>query len=399
MELTNRFIARQPILDRESHSVGYELLYRDSDTDRARFANAGQASMQVFDSAFLFGIDALCGELKAFINCTAEVLTSDFVNMLPARRSVLEIPGQTSPLPATLEACERLGRNGFMIAVDGYLPNGLQDGLLSTADIVKIEVTQATAATVEYVRSKVRPDTKLLATRVESIADFDEARALGFELFQGFYFCVPQVMVTKELGPSSVNSLRLLQATVNEELRFSELEDIIKEDPALCYRLLRFINSVEFCLRADVQSIRHALALLGERNARRWALLTGTAAAADNKPRELLRCALMRAKLLELIAPTARCSEYDGFLVGLLSLMGVILGMPSISDRLETPAAVRAALAGKDGRLRKLLDLAISYERSEWDVCENIARSLNLSEAELSQAYVQAVGWVSKIPL
>ena len=399
MELTNRFIARQPILDRESQAVGYELLYRDSEIDHARFASAGQASMQVFDSAFLFGIDNLCGDLKAYINCTAEVLTSDFVNMLPARRTVLEIPADATASATILEAADRLRRNGFTIAVDGYMADGNCDSFLPVADIVKVDVSKANAELVGRVLEFNKLPPRLLAERVETVEEFTEARALGFELFQGFYFCIPQVMATKELGPSSLSSLRLLQATVNEELQFSELEEIIKEDPALCYRLLRFINSVEFCLRSDVQSIRHALALLGERNARRWALLTGTVAAAGDKPRELLRCALLRAKLLELIAPAARCSEYDGFLVGMLSLMEVILDMPSIADRLETPATVRAALAGKEVRLRKLLDLALAYERSAWQDCETIAQGLGLTEAEISRAYVQAVGWVSKVPL
>jgi EAL and modified HD-GYP domain-containing signal transduction protein len=266
-------------------------------------------------------------------------------------------------------------------------------------DIVKLRVGSASPEVVKHVQRKIRPQTRLLAARVETEDEYQTARTLGFTLFQGFYFCVPQVMATKELSPSRVNSIRLLQATVNEELKFSELEAIIKEDAALCYRLLRFINSVEFCLRSSVQSIRHALTLLGERSTRRWALLTGTVMSADDKPRELLRCALLRAKLLELIAPCAGCSEYEGFLVGLLSLMAVILDSPSIMDRLEIPITVSAALAGKEGRLRKLLDVAISYERSEWDKCETLAQSINLGEAELSRAYVQAVGWVSKIPL
>jgi EAL and modified HD-GYP domain-containing signal transduction protein len=206
-------------------------------------------------------------------------------------------------------------------------------------------------------------------------------------------------MSTKALSPSRLSSIRLLQATVNEELKYSELEAIIKEDPALCYRLLRFVNSVEFCLRSNVQSIRHAFALLGERSTRRWALLTGTVMSADDKPRELLRCALLRAKLMEIVAPWASCSEYEGFLVGLLSLMAVILDSPSIANRLEIPVTVSAALAGKDVRLRKLLEVVIRYERSEWDECEALAKSLHLGEAELSAAYVDAIGWVSKIPL
>jgi EAL and modified HD-GYP domain-containing signal transduction protein len=398
MDTNNRFIARQAILDTNSHCFGYELLYRNADTDRAIFDDASQASMQVFDSAYLFGIEALCGESKAFVNCTQQVLTSDFINVLQPQRTVLEVQGTVSPDPDILKVCERLKSNGYMLALN-YSESDTCAAFLPVLDIVKVDMRLASPEVVNFLQDRINPATKLLAEKVETRDQHETARGLGFQLFQGFYFCQPQVMATKSLSPSRISSLRLLQATVNEELKFSDLETIIKEDAALCYRLLRFINSVEFCHRASVQSIRHALALLGERNTRRWALLTGTVLAADDQPKELLRCALLRAKLIELVAPYARCSEYEGFLVGLLSLMAVLLDSSAVIDRLEVPASVGAALAGRDGRLHELLEVVISYERSEWEKCEARAQKLHLGEAELSSAYLEAVAWVSKIPI
>ena len=399
MEINNRFIARQAILDSQSQCIGYELLYRHANQEHAVFDDAGQASLQVFDSAHLFGIEALCGESKAFVNCTHETLLSDFINVLQPTRTVLEICETVPPDSELLKACARLKTSGYMLALDGFVPGEASNAFLPLADFVKIEMRSASPEIVAFVLDRTGSGTKLLAERVETRDEYDTARGLGFELFQGFYFCKPQVMATKELCPSRISNLRLLQATVNEELNYSELEKIIKQDAALCYRLLRFVNSVEFCLHSSVQSIRHAFALLGERNTRRWALLTGMVMAADDKPRELLRCALLRAKLMELIAPWAACSEYEGFLLGLLSLMAVILDSPSIANRLEIPGTVSAALAGKQGRLRKLLEVVIRYERSEWEECETLAKHLKLGEAELSAAYVQAIEWVSKIPV
>jgi EAL and modified HD-GYP domain-containing signal transduction protein len=206
-------------------------------------------------------------------------------------------------------------------------------------------------------------------------------------------------MATRSVSPSSLNSLRLLRAAVSHELEFTELEAIIKQDAALCYRLLRFINSAQFCIPSSIRSIRHAFVLLGDSNTRRWALLTATVMMGGNKPRELVRCALLRARLMELVAPSVKCSEYEGFLVGLLSLMAVILDSPSIATRLEVPVSVGAALAGEGERLGDLLKLAVSYEHFEWNECETIAETLNLSECELSRAYIEAVRWVSAIPI
>jgi EAL and modified HD-GYP domain-containing signal transduction protein len=395
---SNRFIARQAILDGNANRFGYELLYRNADIDRAVFEDASQASMQVLDSAYLFGIETLCGESKAFVNCSEQVLASDFINVLQPARTVLEIQETVRPSPDILKVCERLKSNGFMLALE-YSEGKESAGFLPVVDIVKVDIRMASPEVVDDLKGGVRPATKLLAERVETRDEYERALGLGFHLFQGFYFCQPQVMATKSLCPSRISSLRLLQATVNEELRFSELESIIKEDAALCYRLLRFINSLEFFQRSSVQSIGHALALLGERNTRRWALLTGTVLSAEDKPKELLRCALVRAKLTEIVAHFAKSSEYEGFLVGLLSLMAVVLDSSSFIGRLELPVNVSAALAGKDGRLRELLDLVINYERCEWKQCEVLARNLRIGEAELSTAYIQAVAWVSKIPI
>lgn len=399
MYINDRFIARHAILDLHSQCVGYELLYRNADTDQANVDDGSQASLQVFDSTHLFGVEALCGEFKAFVNCTRDVLTGDLINILQPARTVLEIVETVHADKDLLDVCRRLKTSGYALALDHFALGEDREAFLPIADIVKVDIHTASPELTLFVQERAKVGTKLLAERVETRDEYETARALGFELFQGFYFCKPQVMAAKSLGPSRINNLRLLQATVNAELKFSELETIIKEDAALCYRLLRFINSAEFCLRSSVQSIRHAFALLGERNTRRWVLLTCTVMMGDDRPPELLRCALLRAKLMELISPGAKCSEYEGFLVGLLSLMAVILDSPSIATRLEVPVNVSAALAEKGGRLGDLLKVAISYERSEWEECQAIARTLNLGEAELSKAYVEAVRWVSKIPI
>jgi EAL and modified HD-GYP domain-containing signal transduction protein len=399
MNFSNRFIARQAILDVLSQCFGYELLYRNGDIDKAIVVDNRQASLRVLDSTHLLGIEALCGDSKAFVNCSREVLTGDLINLLRPARTVIEILETVIPDQDVLQACARLKDSGFMLALDDFAPGDASNQFLPLVDIVKVEMHTASPELVAFITTRTNPGTKLLVERVETREEYEVARALGFELFQGFYFCKPQLMATKNLSPSRASSLRLLQATVNEKLEFAELEVIIKQDAALCFRLLSFINSVEFCHGASVQSIRNAFTLLGEHNTRRWALLTSAVMLGDDKSGELLRCALLRAKLLELTAPCARCSEYDGFLVGLLSLMAVITDSPSIASRLELPISVRAALAGKRGRLGDLLKVAISYERSEWDECEAIARTLRIGEMELSAAYVKAVAWVSTIPL
>ena len=204
MELNNRFIARQAILDCESQCIGYELLYRDAhNQDNAVFDDAGQASIQVFDSAYLFGIETLCGDSKAFVNCTRETLLSDFISVLQPARTVLEILETVCPDADVLKACVKLKTAGYTIALDDFVPSEASNALLPLADIVKIEMRSASPEVVAFALNSISPGAKLLAERVETREEYEIARRLGFELFQGFYFCKPQVMATKALTPSA----------------------------------------------------------------------------------------------------------------------------------------------------------------------------------------------------
>ena len=332
MPLNNRFIARQAILDLHSRCYGYELLYRNANVDKATVADNQQASLQVLDNARLLGIEALCGQGKVFVNCSREILTGDLINILRPARSVVEILETVIPDDDTLQACANLRESGFTLALDDFVPGEDSNAFLPLVDIVKVEMHMASLDLVKFVKANTRPGTKLLVERIETKEDYEATRALGFELFQGFYFSKPQVIETRSFSPSHASNLRLLQATVNEKIEFTELEAVIKQDAALCFRLLSFINAAEFCHAARVESIRHALTLLGEHKTRRWALLTSVVMMGDDKLGELLRCALLRARFMELIAPRAKCSEYEGFLVGLLSLMAVVTNSPSIAN-------------------------------------------------------------------
>ncbi len=400
MTNNTRFIARQPILDTHLQCVGHELLYRDSVVNRAQFSDPEQASLQTLESAYLFGMETLCGEGKAFINCTAALLTSDLLRVLPADRTVLEIPESVTPTPEVVRACNELRASGYQIALDGFIPADRSEGLVDCADILKADF-RTTAPDVRAAIATRFKNKTLLADKVETQEGFEEARGLGYSLFQGYFFHHPQVMATQEVSASRISHMRLLQAAMNEEFQLALLEKVIKEDAALCYRLLRFVNSAAFGLRSSVGSIRHALSLLGEKGTRRWVILTTTVMAADGQPTELLRCALHRARMGELLAPQAKYPEYEGFLLGLFSLAPAILGTDpgALVAQVELPARVSAALVGKEGRLKTLLSVVTSYERGNWGECEEAAASLSLTEHSVSAAYIESAQWLSQIPL
>ncbi len=143
--------------------------------------------------------------------------------------------------------------------------------------------------------------TKMLAEKVETQEEFQAACQAGFIYFQGYFFQRPELMQAREIPASRLNYLRLLQLVSKEDMDVHEVEKIIKSEAALCYRLLRYLNSAAFSFSTEIQSVRHALSILGEREVRRWIRLVATLNAGANRPSELVLSALVRARFLELL--------------------------------------------------------------------------------------------------
>ena len=183
----NRFIARQAILDDHSQCVGYELLYRNAEVDRAIFDDAGYASMQVFDSAHLFGIESLCGQLKAFVNCTRQTLTSDFISVLQPSRTVLEILESVPPDPELLQVCKGLKTRGYTLALDDFVPSEAANAFLPLVDIVKVEMSTASPELVIFILERISPGNATTGRKSETRDEYETARGLGFKLFQGLF--------------------------------------------------------------------------------------------------------------------------------------------------------------------------------------------------------------------
>ncbi len=394
-----QFIARQAILNREQAAVGYELLYRGGPEQAALFDDPDIASKKTLDTSLLFGLDVLCGETKAYINCSRDLLIGDYLYGLPSSRVVVELPITLAEDTQIREACKRLKTRGYCLAVDNFVPEHSLAGLLPMVEILKINFNTPSRGQREEMVGQYGGHFLLVAQKVETREDFKAAVDAGYDLFQGYFFSRPELLSIRDMNVSQQAYMKLLEAAHDPEMDFLSLEHIIKSDAALCYRLLRYMNSALFCTQSGVSSIRHALILLGEREIRRWILLATVALAGDARPDELIRVAMSRAMFAELMACHARVQPYHAFLLGLFSLMDAILNvpLPTIVQRVEIPAEVAAALSGKAGRLRRLLTMIEAYEKAEWPVCEKIAEELGLQERTLPESYREALAWVDRV--
>jgi c-di-GMP-related signal transduction protein len=392
-----RYVARQPILDRAQNVFGYEILFRNGVED---FFNADPevAARSTLDSSLLFGITTLCRNRRAFVNCTREVLFKDLLTLLPPTQAVAEILETVEPEDRVIAACKRLKSSGYLIALDDFAPNDPRIPLCEFADIIKIDV-RATRPEERagMMRRFASPKCKMLAEKIETPHEFQQARDMGFTYFQGYFFCRPELVIGREVPASRVHYVRLLEMVSRREIDMLELEKLLKQEASISYRLLRYLNSPVFGMALEVKSIRHAMAILGEREMRRWIRLVVAVGAAEQTCSELVLMGLTRARFCEMLSDRVQ-SNGDLFLMGLLSMMDAILevSMEVLLEQIPVERETKAVLLGQKSTLQPLLQLMLAHESGNWAKSSELAKQLKLSDEEVATHWWQALQWAQE---
>lgn len=400
------FLGRQPILDRRQNTVAYELLFRAGFTAEAAVADDVAATSSVIAHAFgALGIDAVLGQCRGFINFDAGLLMSDVVELLPAERTVVELLETIDIDSAVIDRCRSLRRQGFQLALDDVTQlDAGREQVLPLIDVVKVDIpatpTDEVAALVNRLR---RPGVQLLAEKVDTRAQADWCLDLGFDLFQGYFFARPVLLQGRRADPDKTLLLQLLQLVLNDADN-AEIVSLLKHSPELIYKLLRLVNSVSMGLRSPVQSLAHALVVLGRRQLQRWVqVLLFAHHGAGDFPSPLLTMAATRGRLMELLSEQA---GFDGvgrdraFMTGLLSLLDTLLGevLADVIAPLGLPDEVVSALLHRQGRLGDLLRLVEALEAGDdGEATALLAANRTCAVAELPALQVAAMAWANDI--
>jgi len=206
-------------------------------------------------------------------------------------------------------------------------------------------------------------------------------------------------MKAHEIAGNQLNYVRMLQVVSKPELDPREIENAIKGEASLCYRLLRYMNSAIFGFANEIHSVRHALSMLGEREVRRWVRLVVTLSAGQNRSSEIVLSALVRARFCELLSPKIQHGDSDLFLLGLLSLMDSILEIPmaEVLEKVPIDQETKAVLLGGGSRLRPLYQLMLAQESGDWQHSAALAKSLKLAEGDVAEIYFQAMQWARQV--
>ena len=386
------FVARQPIFRKTRKVFGYELLFRSGQENFADPSIDGDvATSNVVTNSFLvIGLDKLTDGKKAFINFTDEMLCNSYPALFPREDIVVEVLEDVVVTPQLIKACRSLVSQGYVLALDDFIYKPEFDPLLELAGIVKFDIRAMSMAELARDVERVAPfGVRLLAEKVETQEEFEATKEMGFNLFQGYFFCKPEIVSGRDIPASKIQYLQLLRMVQDENYDFRKISDLISHNVALSFKLLRYVNSAYIGLRNKVKSLQTAVALIGELNIRKWLSLIMLSHMAEDKPLELVKLSIERASFCGRIGDSLPDKRFDSslfFTVGMFSLLDVILGqkMEVILQDLNLADEIQDCLLGRSrDQLARTLALVKAYERGNWERVNQVSSALGVSMADL----------------
>ncbi|WDE03912.1 HDOD domain-containing protein [Thalassomonas viridans] len=397
------YAARQPILDKNKNLFAYELLFRDSIDNVFPEVDGDIATSKMIEaSQFNLGISEFTGNKPAFINFTLETMSKGYPGMLTPDEVVVEILETVKPGKKLLALCKELYEKGYTLALDDYEHQKVWQHFYPYVKIIKIDLHKTSFEEVRLIREAISayPQIQLLAEKVESYEQYNEAIEHGFELFQGFFFSKPEMVKSKNLSPSQVAMAELLYETSKPELDLASITSVFERDVSLSYKLLRYANSAIFRRRSEISTIKQALVILGSSELKRFMGLMFAVNVNPDKPSELINISMTRAKFCELMANEAR-DDVDisiAFLTGLLSMIDAILDedLASILEKLPLAQEIKDTLLAGKGTLASLLRIVSFIEHAQWDEISEELSCLGLNKDKVIQCYHDALVWADE---
>lgn len=397
------YVARQPVLDRSKNTIGYELLFRGGMTNAFPDIDGDTATSKLLSNSFFsIGIEQITGGKKALINFTQELLIKKLPLMFPREKIMVEVLEDVEPDKEVIDACKEIAKKGYDIALDDFFYKPELEPLIALAKVIKLDFMAASIDEIKDLVEKLSAyDVILLAEKVETYEEFQQALDMGFEYFQGYFFSKPEILKGKDVSPSKITLLQIVAEANKADFSFDELEKLIARDVSISYKLMRYINSAYFRRVQEISSIKHAILLLGEKEVRRFVSLIGMTILASDKPDELTRASIIRARLCELLGKEspADVDISELFTLGLFSHIDAIMDdtIESLMEKLPLSEGIKSALIADEGPLVDFLNLTFSYETGDWEGFNEMVGKIGIEDEKVPKLYMDAVGWADSL--
>ncbi|WP_282130242.1 EAL and HDOD domain-containing protein [Pseudoalteromonas aliena] len=388
-----QYVARQPIFNIEKELFAYELLYRNSPNNAFPVGTSDQhaTSRLFFNTLMLVGPEKLTAHQLAFINLSTDALLDDFPKLLNPETTVIEIVERAVNIAAVANRVRALKKDGYIFALDDYDGDAKWEPLLALVSYIKIEADEPIIKTTIWVKKLKRnyPHCKIIVERIETHQQFILLKAAGCDYFQGFFFSQPEMISYSGVDPSKASVFDLLKSVSKASLCFEEIHQRVAKDIGITTRILKLANARSGNASLVITSISQAVVYLGEDVIRQFVRVLALSDLGIDKPTELTKFALVRARLMELIL-----SESDkelaekAYLVGLFSMLDAILDieLKVIVEEFTLDESISAALLVGAGALGDCLLLVKAIEGQDWSLVDSTLQQIN-SQLSIEELY------------
>lgn len=366
------YIARQPVFDQDLDIFGYELLYRDGPNNTFPNNTTIGITERIFVEQHLAHQGIILEGKVGFVNFDYDDLINKLPLEFPKEQYIIEVLETCSPDNELMTTLLDLKMAGYRIALDDFCVNDSRwNSFIKIADIIKFDIQKTPLKDIRNLIGKLRnKNISILAEKVENYSEYEEAKKLGFDYFQGYFFSKPQLIKRNKLDETFKANMELLQEVSKHEYSLMEVERIISSCPALTIRLLNYVNS-QISIRSKIFSLNQAINYLGKDRVKRFSSHLIISMCPPSKPKSLFINALYRANLLQDLANTPSFSEIldKAYITGMISLVDALLDvdMAQFLTALNLDDEIGSAILFKDGKLGRLLILTESLEKGDWD--------------------------------
>ncbi len=401
----NVYLARQPIVNRKKKTVAYEMLYRCSGENyySPDWDGTDTTKKLLHNIMLNFGFDYVTKGKRAFLNFTDTLLCNNTPMLLPSDRVVIELLETIQYTDEVIEQIRMLRQWGYVFALDDYIGDEVPDTVLDLVDIIKVDWMGTDHKKRQEIADSYAQEKDLLAEKIETEEEFQEALQMGFEFFQGYYFARPTLHFKKVYDISVATYIRLWEEISGSSVDLEKLSKIIELDIGATYKLLCKANTLQYFHIHRVHSIQQALMIIGLDEVRRWILLLLLNNLSDSHNEEAVQQALLRAVFAEHIAQYIAGEHQTGNLAQQAYMMGMFSIVDDESKKMlhtmmnSGPALrdIRGALSGKDEMLSDILNFIVKYEQNECPESEQeiikFLEKYHMDSEQVAQIYLQAV--------
>ncbi|MFX3673830.1 MAG: EAL and HDOD domain-containing protein [Paenisporosarcina sp.] len=404
------FIGRQPIFDRTEKVFAFELLYRNGDMNIFPDIDGDFATTEVLINSFLtIGVEELSNGRPCFINFTENLLFESIFDTFNPKHIIIEILENVNITPVLIDKLRQLKRQGFKMALDDFvLTNNIVQykELFSLIDFIKVDFIATSVENRLFNEKWIKtnfPHIRLLAEKIETREEFEQAKESGYQFFQGYFFSKPQIIHSNDIPTNLAHYFRIIRMISEKNANISHIANLIEHDVALSFKLLKLINASSS--KNKVRSIKHAIVVLGLTELHQWiyilALRESMRGETGYGGNALLASSLFRAKFCELLAKHKKKSNSaEYFLVGMFSMIEALLQRPlsQIIQHLPLSIEVIQTLSkSEETEMSIYLEFTVAFDQLKWVEILKFTDELNIPEDDLHTYYNKAMQWSNQI--